>query len=160
MPSHRVLTRVVLLPWLFALGACGPPAREVVQDRVEPGLGDGIEWQPLSKGMATQERPRFESLGSGDTGIDFLHNEIPPDKQSQIIYASSTSGGVSIGDYDGDSLADVYLTQPFGRNRLYRNKGPFRFEDVTDRAGVDDDGLWGMGATFVDIDNDGDLDLY
>ena len=44
--------------------------------------------------------------------------------------------------------------------RLFRNLGEFRFEDVTVEAGLDDGGAWSTGPSFVDIDDDGDLDLY
>ena len=65
--------------------------------------------------------------------------------------------GVSVGDYDGDSRDDLYLTC-FGPNILLRNDdGTFR--DVTDRAGVGDP-RWSTSSAFGDIDADGDLDLY
>ena len=72
-----------------------------------------------------------------------------------------SGAGAAIADYDGDELPDIFLTRMVGGHRLYRNLGDFRFEDVTASAGVVlADEAWGQGATFVDIDNDGDLDLY
>jgi hypothetical protein len=62
------------------------------------------------------------------------------------------------GDYDNDDDEDLYLTNN-GINRLYRNDGDDVFTDVTEEAGVGDDG-WGVGTAFGDLDNDGDLDLY
>ncbi len=66
--------------------------------------------------------------------------------------------GVSAGDYDGDGLVDLYVTN-FGPNLLYRNKGDGTFEEVGAKAGVADPG-WGAGSAFFDADGDGDLDLY
>lgn len=80
--------------------------------------------------------------------------------------------GLAVGDYDGDGLADLFFTSIFddrpnhtpvwgwgpSGNRLYRNQGGRRFEDVTTASGVRDGG-WGWGAVFFDYDNDGDLDL-
>lgn len=66
--------------------------------------------------------------------------------------------GVSIGDYDNDGLADLYLTN-LGPDILYRNLGDGRFEDVTARAGIEA-GNWTTSAAFGDMDRDGDLDLY
>lgn len=68
--------------------------------------------------------------------------------------------GVCTGDYDGDGLTDFYATSPVGGNRLYRNLGSFRFRDVTVEAGVSAPDMDSSGATFADVDNDGDLDIY
>jgi len=66
-------------------------------------------------------------------------------------------------DVDGDNLSDLYVVNgryPAGEpNRLYLNKGDGTFEEVSKAAGVSDPN-WGLGATFSDIDNDGDLDLF
>lgn len=70
--------------------------------------------------------------------------------------------GIAVGDFDNDGWEDLYATA-YGGNRLFRNRGNGRFEDVTDRAGVADnqDGAhWATSAAFGDGDNDGFLDLY
>ena len=73
--------------------------------------------------------------------------------------------GSAVGDYDGDGLLDWFVSAIYEEgvpyrdgNRLYRNLGRGFFEDATDAAGVRD-GSWGWGTTFLDYDNDGDLDL-
>jgi hypothetical protein len=67
--------------------------------------------------------------------------------------------GVAVGDYDNDGDADIFVTA-YGGNHLFRNDGG-KFEDATTYAGVGgatDD--WSTSASFLDIDNDGDLDLF
>ncbi len=67
--------------------------------------------------------------------------------------------GVAVADYDGDGDLDVYVTN-FGPNVLFRNDGNGRFTDVTRQARVGDGDKVGAGANFLDVDKDGDLDLY
>jgi hypothetical protein len=67
--------------------------------------------------------------------------------------------GVCAGDYDNDGDLDLYLNN-FGPNVLYRNNGNGTFTDVTQRAGVAAGNQVGAGACFLDMDKDGDLDLY
>ncbi|MBI3855174.1 MAG: VCBS repeat-containing protein [Planctomycetes bacterium] len=62
-------------------------------------------------------------------------------------------------DYDGDGHPDLYLANDYGEHRLYHNRGDGTFEDVTAKSGTADTGF-GMGATWVDYDGDGLLDLY
>jgi len=66
-------------------------------------------------------------------------------------------------DIDNDGDVDLYVVNgryPVGEaNRLYRNNGDGTFAEVAKEAGVAD-GNWGLGASFADIDNDGDQDLF
>jgi len=102
----------------------------------------------------------FELLEPGHTGVDFgLRWDDPAAVIKEFLFLNP-SGGICAGDIDGDHLADLYITSPDGGNRLYRNLGGFRFEDVTESSGVQDKDFWGTGASFVDLDNDGDLDLF
>ncbi|HVF48818.1 MAG TPA: CRTAC1 family protein [Pyrinomonadaceae bacterium] len=82
----------------------------------------------------------------------------------------ATSGGVAVFDYDGDTRPDIYLVNGSNfdamrgkakppRAALYRNLGNWKFEDVTERAGVANE-RWGMGVAVGDYNNDGRPDLY
>ncbi|HZJ69394.1 MAG TPA: VCBS repeat-containing protein, partial [Planctomycetota bacterium] len=68
--------------------------------------------------------------------------------------------GVAVGDYDGDGRRDLYLTRR-GTAVLLRNAGGGRFERVPEAAGAAGaPGDWGTSATFLDLDRDGDADLF
>jgi enediyne biosynthesis protein E4 len=67
---------------------------------------------------------------------------------------------MAVADVDGDGWLDLYFTTQLGRNRLYRNLGGNRFEDVTAQAGVGLTDQISVAASFADIDNDGLPDLF
>ena len=79
----------------------------------------------------------------------------------QEFETGSIGTGVAIGDYDGDGRPDIFVVSKTSGCRLFRNLGGYKFEDVTKKAGVGGvPGVWNTGATFVDINNDGLLDIY
>jgi hypothetical protein len=67
--------------------------------------------------------------------------------------------GVAVGDYDNDGDPDIYVNN-FGPNVLYRNNGDGTFADVTQQADVQNGHRVGAGVSFLDVDRDGDLDLF
>jgi hypothetical protein len=118
---------------------------------------DGLEPSvPLAaRYLPPQADRRFEFLPPARTGIEFTNHS-----RDSAKALSFPSGGVAIGDYDNDGLPDVFLTRQEDAGRLYRNLGDFRFEDVTAKVEIDTSGMWSTGATFVDVNGDGLLDLY
>ncbi|MDF1574858.1 MAG: CRTAC1 family protein [Bacteroidales bacterium] len=108
---------------------------------------------------------------SSEAGVDFMYNF--GDYSYENILESSGSG-VTVFDYDGDGWMDLYMmngtwlegiSDEEGRifentpNRLYHNQGDGTFKEVSEKAGLDNR-QWSMAAGPVDIDQDGDQDLY
>jgi len=133
--------------------------------------------EPMSAGLAL-----FDYDSDGDIDIYFLNGASPENKASahqacNALYrndgawrftdVTTKAGvgdtqfglGVTVADYDNDGDPDLYLNN-HGPNVLYRNNGDGSFTDVTQAAGLGDASLMGAGTNFLDIDKDGDLDLY
>ena len=69
-------------------------------------------------------------------------------------------GGVAIGDVNNDGKPDVFFTSNQGENKLYVNKGNWKFEDQTTKAGLLSKHKWHTGVTMADVNGDGWLDIY
>lgn len=112
-------------------------------------------------GVNGELEPLFRTVAAERTGIEFANILRPSERLSIISYLYYfNGGGVAAGDVDGDGLVDLFFTANQGANALYLNRGGLRFEDVTAASGIGRDTAWSTGASFVDIDGDGDLDLY
>ena len=107
-------------------------------------------------------RPRlFTQLPSAQTGISFK-NEIEDKTKFNIFRYRNfyNGGGVAIGDINNDGLPDIFFTANMKKNRLFLNSGDFKFQDITDSAGVGGKKPWDTGVLMVDVNADGLLDIY
>lgn len=95
-----------------------------------------------------------------ESGITFEHRIVSDAGRTYKAVHYDHGNGVAVADVDGDGLDDLYLVTQVGANGLWRNLGDGQFEDVTARAGVGVADRIGVTASFADIDNDGDADLY
>lgn len=103
----------------------------------------------------------FTEMPADSTGIDFLNYvENQPDFNIFKYRNFYNGGGVAIGDINNDGLADIYFSANMGENKLYLNKGNFKFEDITDSAGVAGNKPWSTGVLMADVNADGLLDIY
>jgi hypothetical protein len=103
----------------------------------------------------------FELLSPSATGVTF-RNDLPEKGEFNVLsyLYYYNGGGVAAGDIDGDGLPDLYFTSNVGPDKLYLNKGNYRFEDITDRAGVAGPPGWTTGVTMADVNGDGRTDIY
>src|SRR6267378_5400991 len=116
----------------------------------------------VSLDACSRERhpPLFKQLTPGHTGVTFANTITTNDQlNAQTDPYVYNGGGVAIGDIDNDGLPDLFFTGNMVSSRLYLNKGNMRFQDITERAGAKTN-RWATGATMVDINNDGYLDIY
>lgn len=106
-------------------------------------------------------RSLFHLVPSDHSGIHFNNHIVENDSINPIDVTNVyNGGGVGIGDFNNDGLPDIYFTGNLVSNKLYLNKGDFKFEDITKQAGVEGKGKWCRGVSVVDINNDGWLDMY
>ena len=106
------------------------------------------------------ESNTYVHIDSNKTGINFVNKWSPSAQYENQLENSFISAGVAIGDYNNDGLQDVYLSRQQDGGRLYKNLGGMQFEDVTKTAGILDNEMWSTGVSFIDINNDGWLDIY
>ncbi|GAA0543755.1 VCBS repeat-containing protein [Chitinophaga japonensis] len=100
-------------------------------------------------------------MPAAETGIDFRNDVTYTEAFNIYTYRNFyNGGGVAIGDINNDSLPDIFFCSNQHSNRLYLNKGDFRFEDITEKAGVGSDSIWSTGVTLADVNGDGWLDIY
>lgn len=105
--------------------------------------------------------PLLELLPAERTGIDFV-NTLHEDENLNIITFEYfyNGAGVGVGDIDNDGLEDLFFAANMTGNKLYRNLGGLKFEDITKSAGLGQLGKWATGVSMVDINQDGWLDVY
>ena len=144
----------------------------------------------VHKSGASPEKYMVETFGSGVAWIDYdndgfqdLYFVNGAPGAANVLYRNNRDGtfsdttaqarvdgagagknaykiGVAVGDYDGNGYLDLYVTS-FGPNLLYKNNGDGTFADVTSAAGVaGGPSEWSTSTGFLDVDRDGDLDLY
>lgn len=118
-------------------------------------------WTPFE---GYEVRPLASPIGEG-TGFTEVSNSIAFNNAiSTSAFVTNrhvvNGSGVATGDVDGDGLPDVFLAGMEHGSTLHRNQGDWQFEDVTRRANLGLVNPRATGAAFVDVDADGDLDLF
>jgi enediyne biosynthesis protein E4 len=146
----RTCSLIAILVVAMSSAACGDPEIPEWQE------GEGFRWRELA--TAEGGVAGFQVREPRRTGVTFQN-----DLSAEAAIANDhllIGSGVALGDVDGDGWPDVYFSSLEGPNRLYRNRGNWKFEDMTEFAGVGLAGRRATGAVLADVDGDGDLDLF
>ena len=144
--TKRAAAYVALTSSALLLACDTPEPRSWTQE-------SGYRWQPLD---VRRGAPGFTRM-TGRASIQFQNSV----SESLLVHNRmlAQGAGVALGDVDGDGNVDVFLARTEGCNALFRNLGSWRFEDVTQSAGVGACDRYSSGSAFADVDADGDLDL-
>jgi hypothetical protein len=107
------------------------------------------------------QSPLFKSIPSVESGINFGNflKETPALNIISYEYFYN-GGGVGLGDFNNDGLIDIYFSGNMQPGKLYLNKGNFKFEDITAKAGVAGKKGWKTGVSIADVNGDGLQDIY
>ncbi len=105
--------------------------------------------------------PLFSLLSPSQTGVDFENTLVDQQSANILIYSNFYGGaGVGVGDFDKDGLPDLYFAGNQVPDRLYRNLGEMKFEDLSEKVGLRQDGGWSTSVVVADVNNDGWQDIY
>jgi hypothetical protein len=142
-------------------------AQETPQAKPAPFETAPLVGRRLNPRSGPPGKTMFTLLPPEATGVLTENQYADPQMKGALFQqynGGSVGTGVAIGDFDNDGRPDIFVVSKTESCRLFRNLGNFRFEDVTDKAGVGDKGdaakIWKFGATFADVNNDGLLDIY
>lgn len=103
----------------------------------------------------------FTPISSSQSGVHFNNQILENDSVNVLDFENVyNGGGIGVADFNNDGLQDLYFSGNLVSNKLYLNKGAFKFEDITQQAGVDGKGKWCRGVSVIDINNDGWMDIY
>lgn len=111
--------------------------------------------------QCSQEKKLFEELSASETGVDFRNDIVETQHNNILTYEYTYNGaGVATGDINNDGLADIYFSGNSVSNRLYLNKGNWKFVDITAASKTEGRQDWKTGVTMADVNGDGWLDIY
>ena len=105
----------------------------------------------------------FKKISPSESGLVFSNNlkENVATLENLFNFDYFYNGsGVAVGDINNDGLPDVFFTGNQVPNKLFLNKGNLKFEDISEKAGINNGKHWANGVTFADVNNDGWLDIY
>jgi enediyne biosynthesis protein E4 len=168
-----LVSRRFLFAFLFL---CGTVATSLVLRAQTPRdvtiryVPDGVQETSWLRRLAAEQAKSMSGVATFHTfqftdrlaasGISFKHRIVADAGKTYKAAHYDHGNGIAMADVDGDDLLDIYFVSQVGGNQLWKNLGGGKFQDITASAGVAVSGKIGVSASFADIDNDGDPDLY
>jgi hypothetical protein len=159
-------------PFLAALVAAGIGAHALAQGTSRPQVrfpdpDEGVDTLAGRRKAQLESASRFKVFHGfqlvdrlKESGITFVHRAVDDVTKHYRAVHYDHGTGIAAADVDGDSLPDLYFVNQVGGSQLWKNLGGGRFRDATLAAGVGLPGRIGVTASFADVDNDGDQDLF
>jgi len=156
-----IASKVALVAGIFSIGLTSSITR------AESNASNQLRLPAVSSPLREQApAPAGEKMFSrlsdpAMTGMTQIQKIEPDNPKSFLYYSGMAVGGVAIGDMDGDGKPDIYVANGLGKNKLFRQTGDLKFEDITASAGqVDGGDAWAAGVSIADVNGDGRLDIY
>jgi enediyne biosynthesis protein E4 len=159
---RRVLLTLALLP-LAAVVARGQSAPQIRFP--DPDIGvDTLAARAKAQAETVSQFKVFHDFRFTDrikdTGITFVHQAVDDVKKQYRPVHYDHGNGLAVADVDGDAREDIYFVNQVGGNELWKSLGGGKFRNITSEAGVAVPSRISVAASFGDIDNDGDHDLF
>ncbi len=166
--SHHVLIALLALAVLGIGPGGGGGAQEGPPVRVRyPDPDIGVETLAARRTAQMQSADQFRVFHEfqftdklKESGITFVHRAVDDVTRHYRPVHYDHGTGIAAADVDGDGLFDLYFVNQVGGNELWKNLGNGRFRNITREAGVALAGRISVTASFADVDNDGDEDLF
>ncbi|MGE3310885.1 MAG: CRTAC1 family protein [Limisphaerales bacterium] len=160
IPSHGIAAA----PATPSGSGAGTPIAASAKLTEAPAASAELARQKQAQQAAIADCPAFHDFQFTDrveaSGIRFEHRVVDDAGKYYKPVHYDHGNGLAVADVDGDGLADLYFTTQLGGNQLWRNRGGGRFEDITPASGIALENLISVSASFADVDNDGDPDLF
>jgi hypothetical protein len=142
----------------------GAPAARNLPAQTAPLKTDWLQKRRDEQVRAASNASVFHQFQFSDrvaeSGIRFEHHAVADANKYYKAIHYDHGTGMAVADVDGDGRLDIYFVSQLGGNELWRNLGGGRFENITESAGVALKDRICVSASFADIDNDGDPDLF
>ncbi|HUO86295.1 MAG TPA: CRTAC1 family protein [Thermoanaerobaculia bacterium] len=161
--------RLPLAAALLVIAGCAGREDDAATEAARVAVPPDAEAPPWLEARAEEQRQAVAAAGLADfrftdrrqeSGIDFHHRIVHDAGKTYKSVHYDHGNALAAADVDGDGRVDLFFVNQVGPSELWRNLGGGRFENVTAGSGIVIGDRIGVAASFADLDNDGDPDLY